>query len=179
MKFRAGKASAVSLAAYLAIVSVAIASVQPKHGQLSPKESALVFERFSHVHVPADANAVSRALGDSAWISRSSINRINFIAGFVPIEHNLFPPGGIFVVELTKPTSLHNSGYHIYLHTTADFPGEHRHSLMDNFGVITLRGFLAGQSASNVKIDEYALCYSDGRILHVLPHSRRMMPSRY
>ena len=159
----------------LAASSASAAQPAAEHGHVPRTQSALVFERFSRIHVPADAGAISRALGDSTWINQAAIWHVTFLAGLIPIDHSLSPPGGVFAIDLNAPKSLHNAGYAIYLHTTADFP--EARGKPDAANVIALRRFFAGDAAPNIKIDEYALCYPDGRILHVSPHSRKMMPS--
>jgi hypothetical protein len=147
-------------------------------GRCSRTEAARLFKRFSRILLPANAANVSRTLASSDWISRAEIYHLTFMTGWIPLKHNLSPPGGVFVINLVPPTSQRDAGYSIYVHTTAD--SAIRESLgKTDAAAISLRHFLAGDAPSNVKIDEYALCYPDGRILHVLPDSRKMMPSMW
>jgi hypothetical protein len=170
MKFK--PQTIVSLVLFTAS-SLSAAQPAAGHGHVPRTQSGLVFERFSRIHVPAAAAAVSRALGDSTWINQAAIHHVTFIAGWIPIEHDLSPPGGVFAVDLNAPKSLHNAGYVMYIHTAADFPEARGKGDAD--GVIALRRFFAGNAPRNVKIDEYSLCYPNGRVLHVLPHLRKMI----
>jgi hypothetical protein len=118
--------------------------------------------------VPADAKAALRALKDTRWLSRTVVYQQTFLAGWIPISSGLGPPGGVYVTDLSPSVSLHRVGYRIYVHTTRAFSGDAA------AGICT---FLAGHAAPAILIDEYALCYPDGRILHVNRKSRRVIPS--
>jgi hypothetical protein len=150
------------------------AELASKRNQLSLKQAAGLFERFGRLRLPANAREVSRTLGDSTWMSRAWIYQQIWLAGWIPIEHSLSPPGGVFAIRLTPPLAFNDGGYTIYVHTSADFPREKGSDASRAF-----RRFLIGIAPRGVNIDEYALCYPDGRILHVLPNSRKMMPSIY
>jgi hypothetical protein len=80
------------------------------------------------------------------------------LAGWIPIEHTLGPPGAVYGIELSPSVSQKNAGYRIYLHATRAFTGD---------GAMELRASLAGSGPRDVQIDEYALCYPDTRFLHV------------
>jgi hypothetical protein len=153
----------------------------PEHGQVSATRSAQLFERFSRLNPPIDAAVVARTLGDKSWIRRAAMTRYTFLTGFIPLRHSLISPGSVFVVELTAPTSSNNQGYIICLHTRAAFPREERGDWNhQNPPAAGLRHFLAGRAPAHIKIDEYSLCYPDGRVLNVLPGSRRSMsPENY
>lgn len=139
----------------------------PTFGDVPLPECAAVFDRFSHLRLPADTKAVSRALGDSGWTSRAVIFQQTGLGGWIPIRSNLDPPGGVYVIRLSPPVSSNISGYTIYFHTTRAFAGD---------APTGLQSFLAGRSAPNIRIDEYALCYPDNHYLLVDLRSRRITP---
>ena len=74
------------------------------------------------------------------------------------------------MIGLSPSVSRQNAGYHIYIHITRAFPEDTPASL---------RAFLMGHAAADIKMDEYALCYPDGRIFHVDTKSRNMFPSMF
>jgi hypothetical protein len=147
-------------------VYAALAST--KHGNVPLSQCSVVFEQFSHIQLPADTKAVSHALKDTRWSSRAVAYQQTFLAGWIPLFHNLGPPGGVFVIELSPPISQQNSAYRIYLHIMPNFSRE---------PLTGIRDFLASQAGAQIRMDEYALCYPDSRILHVDPKSRRMWQS--
>src|SRR3989442_5253822 len=135
---------AVCLFGSFAAASIWAAPASPKHGDVPLSQCAVVFERFSHIRLPADTKAVSRAVGDSHWLSRAVTYQQTILAGWIPIRHSLGPPGGVYVIDLSAPVSSHIAGYRIYLHTTRVFPG----------GVATgIRAFVSGRSAPDIRID--------------------------
>jgi hypothetical protein len=152
-----------------AVCSVSAAWDHPNKGQVPPAEAAKVFDQFARIHPPADAKSVSHALKDASWIGRAALHHQTILAGWIPIW-TLGPPGGVYVIGLSPSVSMKNAGYHIYIHVTRAFPEDTPASL---------RAFLMGQAATDIKVDEYALCYPDGRILHVDTKSRKMIPSMY
>lgn len=159
--------TAVCLFALLS-VSGGVASGSEKRGDVPLSDCAVVFERFGRIRLPANAKATSRALRDARWLSRAVVWQQTELAGWIPIKHDLGPPGGVYVVSLSPSLSQDISGYHIYFHTTRVLSGD---------AATGVRDFFAGHAAPDILIDEYALCYPDGRILHVDPKSRRTFPS--
>ena len=147
--------------------SIWAAPASPKHGDVPLSQCAVVFERFSHIRLPADTKAMSRALGDSGWISRAVTYHQTILGGWIPIRHGLGPPGGVYVIALSPSVSPHNAGYRIYLHTTRAFPGD---------AATGIRAFVIGRSAPDIQIDEYALCSPDNHFLLVDLNSRRITP---
>ena len=147
---------------------ISVASASPKHGDVPLSECAAVFERFGHIRLPADTKAALRALKDTRWLSRAVVYQQTILAGWIPILSGLGRPGGVYVIDLSPSVSLHKVGYRIYVHTTRAFSGD---------AAVGIRTFLAGRAAPEIVIDEYALCYPGGRILHVDRKSRRMTPS--
>ena len=155
-------------AAVCLFVSISVASASPKHGDVPLSQCAAVFERFGHIRLPADAKAALRALTDTRWLSRSVVYQQTVLAGWIPISSGLGPPDAMYVIELSPSVSLRRVGYRIYLHTTRAFSGD---------AAAGIRSFVEGRAEPEILIDEYALCYPDGRILHVDRKSRRMIPS--
>jgi hypothetical protein len=162
-------AIAVSFLGLFVVCPISVASADPKYGDVPLRECPALLERFARIHPPANAKLVSHALKDSRWLSQAAIDPITFLAGWIPISRSLFQ-GSAFEIELTPTISQHNSGYRIYVHTTRAFPKD---------AAMGFRAFLAGRASSDIAIDEYALCYPDGRILHVDSESRRMIPSTW
>ena len=158
---------AISVVWLLVACNMSVASAFPKDGDVPSSQCATVFERFGHIRLPADASAVSRALKDSRWLSRAVVVQQTILAGRIPIEHDLRPPGGVFVIGLRPAVSQKDAGYRIYLHTARTFSAD---------TAMGLRAFLAGRATPGMVIDEYSLCYPDGRILHVNGKLRRMIP---
>jgi hypothetical protein len=150
------------------------AKKHPTPDRFSREEAASIFERFSRINPPADAKAVFRALGDPAWTGRAEISHQTILGGWIPIQGSMSPPGGVYVIRLISGKSRDDAGYRIYVHVTAVFPGEDQERGGPSPGFCR---FLAGDAPPEVKIDEYALCYPNTRILHVLPGSRVMLPS--
>ena len=144
-------------------VSVSAASAH-KRGDVPRSQAAIVFERFSHIRVPADSKAVSRSLQDIHWLSRAVVWQQTVLAGWIPMKHSIGPPGAVYVVELSPSISQDVAGYWIYFHTTRVLSG-------DAAGV---REFFAGHAAPDVLIDEYSLCYPDRRILSVDANRRKV-----
>jgi hypothetical protein len=160
----------LSLLGSFIVFPVSVASADPKHGEVPRSECATVFEQFARIQPPADSKALSHALKDIRWISRAVVYQQTILAGWIPISHGLGPPGGVYVMDLSRPVSRHNAGYRIYFHTTRAFPG---HVATD------VRAFLAGRTPRDIRIDEYALCYPNGRFLLVDVKSRRMTPALF
>jgi hypothetical protein len=158
--------TAVCLFASL-FLSESVASAFPKRRAVSLSQCAVVFERFGQIRPPADSKAASRALRDTRWLSRAAVWQQTVLAGWTPIKHDLGPPGGVYVVDLSPSTSSNIAGYRIYFHTTRVLSGG---------AAAGVRGFFAGRAAQDILIDEYALCYPDRRILCVDQKSRRMSP---
>ena len=98
---------AVCLFGSFAAASIWAAPASPKHGDVPLSQCAVVFERFSHIRLPADTKAVSRALGDNRWINLAVIYQQTILAGWIPIRHSLGPPGGVYVIDLSAPVSSH------------------------------------------------------------------------
>lgn len=158
--------TAVCLFAAL-FLSVSVASASPRRGAVPLSQCAVVFERFGQIRPPADAKAASRALKDTRWLSRAVVWQQTILAGWIPIKHDLGPPGGVYVVDLSPSLSSDIAGYRIYFHTTRVLSGD---------AAAGVRGFFAGHAAQDILIDEYALCYPDRRILRIDQKSRRMTP---
>jgi hypothetical protein len=161
---------AIWVALSIVIGRMNVAAAFPKDGDVPASQCVTAFKRFGLIRLPADASAVSRALKDSRWLSRATVDQIIFLAGWIPIEHSPRPPGSVFTIVLRPAVSQKNAGYRIYLHTTRIFSGD---------AAMGLRAFLAGHATPGMFIDEYALCYPDGRILHINGKSRRMIPSLF
>jgi hypothetical protein len=140
----------------------------PNTGRVSPAEAGKVFEQFARIRLPADARSLSHALKDASWVGRAAFYHQTGLGGRIPIWADLDPPGGVYVIGLSPSVSMQNSGYHIYIHVTRAFPED---------TPARLRAFLMGHAAVYIKMDEYALCYPDGRVLHVDPKSRRTFQS--
>jgi hypothetical protein len=141
-----------------------VAAASPKAGDIPRSECAVVFERFGQIRPPADAKAVAYALKDIRWLARAAVDQVTFMAGWIPMSHSLGPPGALFVIGLRPAVSHKDIGYRIYLHTTRTFSGD---------AATGLRAFLAGRAGPDVFVDEYTLCYPDGRILGVDAKSRK------
>jgi hypothetical protein len=125
-----------------------------------------VFEQFARINPSADAKSVSHVLKGTSWVGRAALSHQTILAGWIPIEGDLSPPGGVYVIGLSPSVSTHNAGYRIYIHITRAFPKDTSASL---------RAFLLGHAAADIKLDEYALCHPDGRILHVDTKSRKCL----
>jgi len=159
--------SAVCLFASL-FVSISVASASPEQCDVPLSQCAAVFERFGQIRLPADGKAALNALKDTRWLSRTVVYQQTFLAGWIPISSGLGPSGGVYVIDLRPSNSVHRAGYRIYVHTTRAFSGG---------AAAGIRTFFAGRAAPEILLDEYALCYPDGRILHVNRKSRRVIPS--
>ena len=150
----------------LLFVSTAAASASREQGNVPLSQCTVVFERFAQIRLPADTNRVSQALKDTRWLRRAVASQLTVLAGWIPMKHDFGPPGGVYVVELSPSLSQDIAGYHLYFHTNRVLSGE----------VATgVRDFFAGHAAANILIDEYSLCFPDGRILSVDGKSRRML----
>jgi len=160
----------VCLVSLSAVCSVSAAWDHPNKGQVPPAEAAKVFEQFARIHPPADAKSLSQALKDTSWIGRTALYHQTILGGWIPLRADLAPPGGVYVIGLSPSVSMQNAGYHIYIHITHAFPEDTPASL---------RAFLMGHAAADIKMDEFALCYPDGRMLHVDTKLRKMFPSMY
>jgi hypothetical protein len=154
----------ICLFAFLFSASAASAR---KRGDVPLSERATVFERFSHIRVPADSKAVSRALKDIRWLSRAVVWQQTALAGWIPMKHSIGPPGAVYVVELSPSVSQDVAGYWIYFHTTRVLSGD---------AAAGVRDFFAGHAAPDILIDEYSLVYPDRRILAVDPNRRKLFP---
>jgi hypothetical protein len=139
----------------------------PQYGDVPLPQCTIAFERFSHLPLLADTNAVARAIGDSSWASRASIRQVTFMAGWIPMRNSLGPPGAIYEIILSPPLSSHIAGYRIYLHTTRVIPGD---------AAKGIRAFFSGRSAADIRIDEYSLCFPDNHFLSVDLNSRSITP---